>query len=296
MSVYSFIDERHLLFYSTVMSAGERESTYVLDGLVHQNSDPNHMHSTDTHGYSELIFGLMHLLGLDYAPRIKNFQRQRLYAFKGLRKQEAYASFLIKPHGAVNTQLIYTHWEDILRFVATLKLRVTTPSELFRRLNSYSSQHGLYRALKAFGQILKSHFLLRYLDDVELRQQITQQLNKVEQSHRLARALSVGTSREFLSVEKDDQEVEEGCKRLMKNAVTCWNYVYLSQRLMQTGDPGQQRLLVDAIRHGSPISWQHINLLGEYDFSDERLEDSVGILPATWMTEQEHILTEVLRP
>jgi len=65
---------------------------------------------------------------------------------------------------------------------------------------------------------------------------------------------------------------------------------------MQTGDPGQQRLLVDAIRHGSPISWQHINLLGEYDFSDERLEDSVGILPATWMTEQEHILTEVLRP
>ena len=29
----------------------------------------------------------------------------------------------------------------------------------------------------------------------------------------------------------------------------------------------------------SPISWAHINMLGEYDFSDEKLCDSVGILP-----------------
>ena len=31
--------------------------------------------------------------------------------------------------------------------------------------------------------------------------------------------------------------------------------------------------------HGSVISWQHINLLGEYDFSDEKLRDYVGIRP-----------------
>jgi hypothetical protein len=29
----------------------------------------------------------------------------------------------------------------------------------------------------------------------------------------------------------------------------------------------------------SNTSWQHINLLGEYDFSDEKLRDSVGIRP-----------------
>ncbi|MGA7932688.1 MAG: hypothetical protein WCA35_03835 [Kovacikia sp.] len=29
----------------------------------------------------------------------------------------------------------------------------------------------------------------------------------------------------------------------------------------------------------SVISWEHINLLGEYDFSDEKLQDSVGIPP-----------------
>jgi hypothetical protein len=28
-------------------------------------------------------------------------------------------------------------------------------------------------------------------------------------------------------------------------------------------------VFLDAVAHGSAISWQHINLLGEYDFSDE---------------------------
>ena len=34
-----------------------------------------------------------------------------------------------------------------------------------------------------------------------------------------------------------------------------------------------------AIKAHSPMSWAHINLLGEYDFSDAKLTDSHGILP-----------------
>ena len=34
-----------------------------------------------------------------------------------------------------------------------------------------------------------------------------------------------------------------------------------------------------AVANHSVISWEHINLLGEYDFSDEKLRDSVGIPP-----------------
>ena len=31
------------------------------------------------HGFSEVIFGLTHLLGFSFAPRIKNFKDQQLY-------------------------------------------------------------------------------------------------------------------------------------------------------------------------------------------------------------------------
>jgi hypothetical protein len=36
-------------------------------------------------------------------------------------------------------------------------------------------------------------------------------------------------------------------------------------------------VFLDAVAHGSVVSRQHINLPGEYDFSDEKLRDSVGI-------------------
>jgi hypothetical protein len=52
VSVYSFIDERHLLFHSSVISAAERESAYVIDGLMHNDVVQSNIHSTDTHGYS----------------------------------------------------------------------------------------------------------------------------------------------------------------------------------------------------------------------------------------------------
>ena len=34
-----------------------------------------------------------------------------------------------------------------------------------------------------------------------------------------------------------------------------------------------------AVANGSVASWQHLNLLGEYEFSDEKLQDTVGIKP-----------------
>ena len=43
--------------------------------------------------------------------------------------------------------------------------------------------------------------------------------------------------------------------------------------------PAKREECIQALRHGSAASWRHVNLLGEYDFSDERLKDSVGIKP-----------------
>jgi hypothetical protein len=50
----------------------------------------------------------------------------------------------------------------------------------------------------------------------------------VEYVHRFTRAVSVGNPREFLQAEKQEQEMAEACKRLIKNCIICWNYLYLS--------------------------------------------------------------------
>lgn len=276
ISANTFIDERNLLWHSLVFSAAERESAYVIDGLMHNDVIKSDIHSTDTHGYSEAIFAATHLLGFSYAPRIKNLKKQALYIFKSRRKLDN-SDWKIKPDKYINHDIIEECWDDILRLIVTIKLKETTASDVFRRLNSYSKQHRLYQALKAFGQIIKSDFILRYLDDVELRQAIEKQLNKVELANRFTRAVAVGNPREFTQGDKEEQEIAEACNRLIKNAIICWNYLYLSQKLARMKEPEQKERLLSAIASHSVISWAHTNMLGEYDFSDNKLKDSVGI-------------------
>ena len=42
-------------------------------------------------------------------------------------------------------------------------------------------------------------------------------------------------------------------------------------------NPDRREELIAAVRNGSVVTWQHLNLHGEYDFSDEKLQDSVGL-------------------
>lgn len=272
-----FIDARNFMWYSAVISSAEREAVYVIDGLMHNNVVKSDIHSTDTHGYSEVIFAVTHLLGFEFAPRIKGLHKQNLYAFKP-RKHYEEQEFVLLPTRCIREEIIESHWDDILRFIATIQLKITSASQLFRRLNSYSKQHSLYQALKEFGRIQKSLFILKYYDDCEFRQSIETQLNKIESSNKFSKAVSFGQSNEFLQSEKEEQEIAETCRRLIKNAIICWNYLYLSRELAAEKNEERKAKLLEAIENGSVMTWAHFNLHGEFDFSDEKMQDSIGLL------------------
>jgi TnpA family transposase len=131
--------------------------------------------------------------------------------------------------------------------------------------------------VKSFGQIIKSLFILRYLDDLELRQAIEKQLNKVELANRFSRAVAVANPREIIQTDPDEQAIAESCNRLIKNSIICWNYLYLDHLLKKMRDVQDREILLSIISTHSIMTWEHINMLGEYDFSDEKLKDSVGI-------------------
>ena len=200
-----------------------------------------------------------------------------MYIFKA-RKSNKKSDWSVRSSNYINESIIKDNWDDLLRLACTIKLKETTASDIFRRLNSYSKQHDLYKAMKAFGQIIKSKFILQYLNDLELRQSIEKQLNRVELANKFTRAVAVGNPREFTQTNKEDQEVAESCNRLIKNAIICWNYMYLTQKLKRTENEENRERLLPAVKNHSPISWAHINLLGEYDFSEERMQDSLGVL------------------
>src|SRR6266446_1571842 len=130
VSTYTFIDMRHFLPYSLVISAAEHEAHYVIEGLMHNDVVKSDIHSTDTGGYSEILFGALHLLGFAFAPRIKNFAKCQLYGFQK-RKGYEQQGYKILPDAYIKPELLADQWDEILRFIATIKLKEATASQLF---------------------------------------------------------------------------------------------------------------------------------------------------------------------
>ncbi len=262
--INSFLDERSALWYSNVLSSVESEAPNMIDGIVHNDVIKSDIHSTDTHGYSETIFAVSHLVNVYFAPRIKNYQEQSLYSFVS-RSEYVKLGYQVLPKQAINLKLIEEHWDDILRIIATIKLKHTTASKIFKRLNSYSKSP-LYKALKEFGRIIKSLFILRYYDDLELRQAIEKQLNKSELANKLTRAIRFANEQEFNVATREEQDLVDACRRLIQNAIILWNYMYLSELIANEESGEKRKELIEIIVNGSIMVWQHVNLLGEYNF------------------------------
>jgi TnpA family transposase len=273
VSMYLFIDERHALFYSTVISSSEREAAYVIDGLMHNDVIKSDIHSTDTHGFTESIFAATHLIGTAFAPRIKKIGKQTLSSFSSKGKHERRGDTLLPRH-TINKKLILSQWDDILRFMATIKLRHSSASQLFKRLSSYAKDHPLYRALKEFGRIIKTQFILTYLDDLQLRQRIEKQLNKIELANKFSKAVFFANNQEFQNGNREEQEISTACKVLIQNAIVLWNTLFLSQQLSNTSNAEERDAMLKAITSGSLLTWLHVNLQGEYDFRQRAANDS----------------------
>ena len=111
------------------------------------------------------------------------------------------------------------------------------------------------------------------MDDLDLRQTIEKQLNKQESSNKFGKAVFHGNNREFQQGTKE--MVAEGCKRLIENAIICPNYLYLSQLIFDAKTPEDRQRIIESIKNGSVVVWQHVNMQGEYNFSDEYFKEAL---------------------
>ena len=270
--MYSFIDNLHRLFYATAISASEREAHYVLDGLLHNEVIETDLHSTDSHGYTELVFALTYLLDIEFAPRIAHFQDHQLFYFDGIVIPNLkFYELNLKEIKAKN---IEEQWDKILHIVATLKLKNTSASTLFKRLNSYSRQNSTYLALRDLGRLVRTKFLLDYMYDHNLRQMIQQQLNKGESSNQLSKYIFYGNNGQIKYPSKEEHLQATACKTLIHNLIICWNYMYLSKQFIKT-KPENRKDFYEKIKQISPVRWEHINFYGIFDFSPEALKNAL---------------------
>src|SRR3954451_16008419 len=143
-------------FYTKVIAANASEATHVLDGLLHPESSLTvREHDTDTGGVTEHVFGLCHLLGFRFAPRIRDLADRRLYV-AGDRAD--YGSLGAMIGGSINLHCIKENWDEVLRMAGSLRAGTVAPSVLMRRLSAYPRQNTLAKALREIGRLERTLF------------------------------------------------------------------------------------------------------------------------------------------
>jgi len=267
LTFYTHISDQYAPFHTNVINVPLRDATYVLDGLLYHESDLRvKEHYTDTAGFTDHVFALMHLLGFRFAPRIRDLADKRLYVPKD---RNAYAEINVLIGGTINEKQIHSQWDEILRLAASIKQGTVTASLMLRKLGGYRRQNGLAVALRELGRIERSLFMLDWMQNVELRRRVQSGLNKGESRNALARAVFFNRLGEIRDRSFENQRYRASGLNLVTAAIILWNTVYLERAVQALQEYGQITDL-SLLRHLSPLGWNHINLTGDYTWQNNK--------------------------
>jgi len=260
-----------------IIGANEHESHYVFDILHNNTSDiqPDR-HSVDTHGTNNVNFLILSAFGYDFAPRYRDIsdKTETIYGFNNLGH---YEGFMLKPLKKVKETLIITEWPNIQRILVSLGLKNTTQSIIIGKLSSYVRKNRTKTAMWELDSIYRSIYLLKYVDDVLLRQNVQKALNRGEDYHQLRRAISHEHSGKFRVDTEQEQQVWSECSRLVANAIIFYNAYLLSKMLTQL-EKAKQFDLAELIKKVSPIARRHVNLGGRFEFTARKKMPDIDTL------------------
>jgi TnpA family transposase len=257
----------HVPVNAQIIGANEHESHYVFDILFNNTTDIQpEVHSTDTHGTNQVNFAILHLFGYQFAPRYADIYDKVSKSLYGFKHPSEYREGLIKPIRKINTDLIIDEWENIQHIILSLAQKTTTQSIIIGKLSAYARKNKTKRALWEYDNIIKSLYLLDYIDSPPLRRNVQRALNRGENYHKLRRAVSYANFGKLRFKTEQEQQLWNECSRLITNCIIFYNASLLSKLLTykeSTGDVQGAALL----KQVSPVAWQHINLYGRYEFS-----------------------------
>lgn len=263
---YAFVSDQHTHFATRVIRTTVRDATYVLDGILDNQSQLEvRTHSTDTAGYSDIIFALFDLLGLRFAPWLAGLNDTRLWHTG--HRPDSQAGRLLRHR--VRPELIHRDWDDMLRVAASLKQGAVTASLLVGRLHAQQRRSGLPAALQDYGRLVKTESLLRYLTHPDQRRSIYRQLNKQESSHALQDAVFYGNNGTIRLQTLDRQSMQAAALALVTNAIVTWNTHHMNQIVDHAEQAGTVLENVDLARL-SPTLHAHIVLNGRYHIDPDR--------------------------
>jgi TnpA family transposase len=275
--IYWHVERKSTCIYSQLKTCSSSEVAAMIEGVLrHCTEMAVDRQYVDSHGQSEVAFAFCRLLGFQLLPRLKAIHKQKLYRAEAGRPDEFphLQPVLSRP---INWDQIGQQYDQMVKYATALRLGTAQTEAILRRFTRNNLQHPTYKALAELGKVLKTIFLCRYLQSVELRREIEEGLNVVENWNSANAFIFFGKGGELATNRHEDQEVGMLALHLLQISL-----VYINTLMIQrvVTDPSWEQELTAEDRRGlTPLIYGHVNPYGTFrlDMSARLALDPTGV-------------------
>jgi len=258
--IYWHVERKAVCIYSQLTRCSSSEVAAMITGLLRHASemqvDRNYV---DTHGQSEIGFAFCSLLGFQLLPRLKNLHAQKLYRPE-TGHSEAYPNLQPVLTRPIKWELIRQQYDEMIKFATALRLGTAETEEILRRFTRNGVQHPTYTALLELGKVQRTIFLCHYLSSEDLRREIQEGLNVVENWNSATNFIHFGRHGEFTTNNVEDQELAMLALHLLQISLTFIQTLMIQDVLSEPAWMNQ--MTKEDLRGLTPLIYSNVNPYG----------------------------------
>jgi TnpA family transposase len=246
---YRHVADNYIAVFGHFMPPGLWEGIHVIDALQQPPlSIQTDTVCSDTQGQSAVGFAFARMFGIRLLPRIRNWKNLKLYRPRANARYRHLDSLF---RATVDWKLLRRHWKDWMQLVLSVQAGRIPASTLIRQLSHRSDVNTLSRFAEQLGNVDRTIFLLEWISNQPMRQEVTAMTNKVEGYHSFSKWLRFG-GEVVAENDPDEQQKYLRYNDLLASAVILQNVIDMSQ------------IIADLRREGWTITEEDLSLLSPY--------------------------------